>query len=124
MPRISQGTGYADAVFRHDRSSSEFFGAQVAWNGNGWTMTFRDGRKIYFPESYYAKNFAQGAAIEMLDAEDHRLQLKRNSARNLEELVSPGGHTIRFKYDSADRIVEAKDDAGHSENTLTKNRPS
>ena len=112
MPRISKGTGYVDAVFRHDRSSSEFFGARTAWNGNGWTMTFRDGRKIYFPEAYYAKNFAQGAPTEMVDAEGHRLQLKRNAVRNLAKLISPNGHTIDFKYDSANRIVEAKDDAG------------
>lgn len=113
MPRISKGSGYADAVFRHDRSSSEFYGAQIAWNGNGWTMTFRDGRKIYFHEAYYAKNYAQGAPTDMVDAEGHRIQLKRNSARNLDELISPSGHTIRFKYDSADRIVEARDEADH-----------
>jgi YD repeat-containing protein len=113
LPRISKGTGYADAVFRHDRSSSEFYGAEIGWNGNGWTMTFRDGRKIYFPEAYYAKNYAQGAPIEMVDAEGHRIQLKRNSARNLDELISPSGHTIRFKYDSADRVVEARDEADH-----------
>jgi YD repeat-containing protein len=113
LPRISKGTGYADAVFRHDRSSSEFFAAQIAWNGNGWTMTFHDGRKIYFPEAYYAKNFAQGAPTEMVDSEDHRIQLKRSTARNLEELISPGGHRIQFKYDSADRVSEAWDDAGH-----------
>ena len=113
MPRISRGTGYADAVFRHDRSSSEFFGAQIAWNGNGWTMTFLDGRKIYFPEAYHAKNFAQGAPTEMVDSEGHRIQLKRGAARNLEELISPNGHKIRFKYDLGDRIAEAWDDAGH-----------
>lgn len=113
MPRISKGTGYADAVFRHDRSSSEFYGAMTAWNGNGWTMTFRDGRKIYFPEAYFAKNFAQGAPITMVDAEGHSIQLERNKARNLERLVSPSGHNISFKYDSSDRIVEARDDAGH-----------
>jgi YD repeat-containing protein len=112
MPRISKGTGFADAVFRHDRTSSEFYGAQVAWNGNGWTMMFLDGRKIYFPEAYYAKNFAQGAATEMVDAEGHRIQLKRDKVRNLEELISPSGHKITFKYDVADRIVEAQDDAG------------
>jgi len=33
--------------------------------------------------------------------------------RNLEELISPSGHTIAFQYDSSDRIVEARDDAGH-----------
>jgi YD repeat-containing protein len=113
MPRVSKGTGYADAVFRHTQSSSEFFGAEIAWNGNGWTMTFRDQRKIYFPEAYYAKNFAQGAATEMMDAEGHRVELKRNSARNLEELISPNGHRITFHYDSHDRIVQAQDDAGH-----------
>lgn len=113
LPRISKGTGYADAVFRHDRSSSEFYGAEIAWNGNGWTMTFRDGRKIYFPEAYYAKNYAQGAPTEMVDADGNRIQLKRNSARNLDELISPSGHRIRLKYDSADRIVEARDEADH-----------
>jgi YD repeat-containing protein len=113
MPRVSKGTGYADAVFRHDRSSSEFYGAQVAWNGNGWTLTFRDGRKIYFPEAYHATNFAQGAATEMVDAQGHRIQLKRDNVRDLEELISPSGHTIKFKYDSRDRIVEAQDDGGH-----------
>ena len=112
MPRISKGSGYADAVFRHDRSSSEFYGAEIAWNGNGWTMTFRDGRKIYFPEAYYARNCAQGAPTEMLDGEGHRIQLKRNSVRNLEKLISPGGHTIEFKYDSAGRVVQALDDRG------------
>jgi hypothetical protein len=113
LPRISKGTGYADAVFRHSRSSSEFFGAQIAWNGNGWTMTFRDGRKIYFPEAYYAKNFAQGAPTEMVDSEGHRIQLKRDAARNLEELISPSGHRIQFKYGFADRIAEAWDDMGN-----------
>ena len=113
LPRISKGTGYADAVFRHNRSSSEFFGAQIAWNGNGWTMTFRDGRKIYFPEAYYAKNFAQGAPTEMVDSEGHRIQLKRDAARNLEEIISPSGHKIQFKYGYADRIAEAWDDMGN-----------
>jgi YD repeat-containing protein len=113
LPRISKGTGYADAVFRHNRSSSEFFGAQIAWNGNGWKMTFRDGRKIYFPEAYFAKNFAQGAPTEMVDSEGHRIQLKRDAARNLEEIISPSGHKIHFKYGFDDRIAEAWDDAGH-----------
>ncbi len=101
MPRISKGTGYADAVFRHSRSSSEFFGAQIAWNGNGWTMTLPDGRKVYFPEAYYAKNFAQGAPIEMVDAEGHRIQLKRTAKRNLEELISPSGTRFSSSTTSA-----------------------
>jgi YD repeat-containing protein len=112
MRRISKGAGYADAVFRHAETSSEFYGAQVAWNGNGWTLDFRDGRKFFFPEAYAATNRAQGAPIAMVDADGHRIQLKRSKVRNLEELLSPGGHTIRFKYDLGDRIVEADDDTG------------
>jgi hypothetical protein len=112
MPRISKGTGYADAVFRHDQTSSEFYGAQDAWNGNGWTLSLRDGSKVFFPEAYFAKNFAQGAATEMRDADGHRIRLKRDKLRNLEELRSPSGFTINFKYDG-DRIIEADDGALH-----------
>jgi YD repeat-containing protein len=110
--RISKGTGYADAVFRHEDTASEFYGAQDAWNGDGWTLTFRDGRRFFFPEAYYSKTYAQGAAVEMRDAEDHRIQLKRDKRRNLAELISQSGRKITFKYDAQDRIVEAADDAG------------
>ncbi|MCU1301383.1 MAG: hypothetical protein JWQ87_1667 [Candidatus Sulfotelmatobacter sp.] len=113
MPRISKGTGYADAVFRHSETSSEFYGSQVAWNGKGWTLSLLDGTRFYFPEAYHAKSYAQGAAIAIEDARGHRVQLKRGKARNLEQLISPSGNSINFKYDTADRIVEAQDDAGH-----------
>jgi YD repeat-containing protein len=112
FPRISEGTGFADAVYRHELTSSEFFGAQLSWNGDGWTLIFRDGRRFRFPEAYSAKSFAQGAPVEMQDASGHRLQLKRDSNKNLEQLISPSGHTVSFKYDLADRIIEAADDEG------------
>lgn len=113
FPRISKGTGYADAVFGHHATLSEFYQAQIAWNGDGWTLDFHDGRKILFPESYHAKSYAQGAPIEMRDAQGNRIQLKRDKVRNLQQLISPSGHTISFKYDGSDRIIEAKDDAGN-----------
>jgi YD repeat-containing protein len=110
--RISKGSGFADAVFRHEETSSEFYGAQNAWNGDGWTLTFRNGERFLFPEAYFSKNYAQGAPFAMEDAGGHRIQLKRDQQRNLEQLVSPAGRQINFKYDRADRIVEAADDAG------------
>jgi YD repeat-containing protein len=110
--RISKGTGYADAVFRHDKTSSEFYGAQIAWNGDGWTLDFRDGRRFLFPEAYHGKTFAHGAPYEMRETGGQRILLKRDKRRNLENLISPSGHTITFKYDEADRIIEAVDDAG------------
>jgi YD repeat-containing protein len=113
MPRASKGTGYADAVFRHSQTSSEFYGAMISWNGNGWTMKFRDGRHIYFPEAYYSKTYAQGAPTAMDDGQGHRIELHRTKTRNLQELVSPSGHKITFDYDFSDRIAEARDEDGH-----------
>jgi YD repeat-containing protein len=111
--RISKGTGYADAVFRHDETSSEFYDARIAWNGNGWTLTFRDGREFFFPEAYYSRSFAQGAATEMRDPDAHRIRLARDKQRKLEQLISSSGRTISFKYDDAKRIIEATEDAGN-----------
>jgi len=51
--------------------------------------------------------------IEMQDASGHRIQLMRDKERNLEKLISPSGRTITFKYDFANRVVEAADDAGN-----------
>jgi YD repeat-containing protein len=113
FPRISKGTGYADAVFGHYATFSEFYQAQIAWNGNGWTLVFRDGRKFLFPEAYYSKSYAQGAPVEMRDAQGNRIEFLRDKVRNLEELISPSGHKITFKYDGSDRIIKAEDDAGH-----------
>jgi YD repeat-containing protein len=111
--RISKGTGYADAVFRHDETSSEFYGAQIAWNGDGWTLTFRDGRHFRFPEAYLAKNYAQGSPVEMLEADGRKTELHRDEKRNLQEAISLSGRKITFQYDDSDRITEASDDAGN-----------
>ena len=113
LPRISKGTRYEDAVFRHGNVGSEFYDARIGWNGNGWTLNFRDGREFLFPEAYYSKSFAQGAPIEMRDEHGNRIQLKRDKVRNLERLVSPSGHTIALTYDDSDRITEAQDSAGN-----------
>jgi YD repeat-containing protein len=112
LPRISKGTGYEDAVFRNGNAESEFYDTRVGWSGNGWTMNFPDGRQFFFPEAYQAKNRAQGAPIEMRGEHGNRIQLGRDNVRNLQQLISPSGHTISFKYDEASRIVEAQGDAG------------
>jgi YD repeat-containing protein len=112
LPRISKGTRYEDAVYRNGNAGSEFYDARISWNGNGWTMNFRNGSQFLFPEAYHSKNSAQGAPIEMRDEHSNRIRLKRDNVRNLQKLLSPSGHTISFKYDDASRIVEAQDDAG------------
>jgi len=113
LPRISKGTRYEDAVFRNGNAGSEFYDARISWNGNGWTMNFRDGWQFLFPEAYYSKSYAQGAPTEMRDEHGNRIQLKRDRVRNLQQLISPSGRTITFKYDPSNRIVEAEDNTGH-----------
>ena len=110
--RVSRGTGYADAVFRHTETATRFYNAVQRWNGNGWTLQLTDGSRILFPESYNATNLAQGAAVEMDDAQGNRLQLLRNDRRNLTEILTPHGHWIRFIYDDQDRITRAETDKG------------
>jgi YD repeat-containing protein len=48
----------------------------------------------------------------MRDEHGNRIQLKRDNVRNLQQLISPSGHTITFKYDDASRITVAQEDAG------------
>lgn len=66
-----------------------------------------------FPESYWAKNLAQGAAVEVCDARGNKLELKRDRQRNLMEIQTPHGHWIKFTYDDQGRIIRADGDMGH-----------
>lgn len=108
--RISKGTGYSDAVYQHTETSTRFYKAVISWNGDGWTVRLSDGSELLFPESYSAKNTAQGAPTEMLDASGNLLELRRDPQRNLQEIRTPHGRWIRFKYDDHFRIVQAEDD--------------
>jgi YD repeat-containing protein len=110
--RISKGTGYADAVYQHTETSTKFYKAVLSWNGDGWTVRLADGSEIRFPESYSSKNSAQSAPTEMLNASGNLLEFHRDPQRNLQEIRTPHGHWIRFKFDDLSRIVQGEDDAG------------
>jgi len=110
FPRVSKGTGFADAVFQHTETATSFYKAVTAWNGNGWTTWRTDGLTILFPESYSGKSAAQGGPIGMLDAHGNVLRLMRDSERNLQEILTPHNRWIKFDYDSQSRIVHAVDD--------------
>lgn len=112
--RTSKGSGYADAVYMHTETSTRFYKATQQWNGSGWTMKLADGSEILFPESYNAKNMAQGAPIEMRDARGNRLELRRDGKRNLQEIRTPHRRWIRFNYDDLSRIKRAETDGGDS----------
>src|SRR5262249_19530194 len=101
-----------DAVYQHSESATRFYKALDRWNGRGWSTTLADGSVIDFPESYAATNMAQGAPTEMRNAQGERLQLIRDGQRNLQEILTPHGHWIKFQYDALSRVTYASDDAG------------
>lgn len=111
--RISPGTGFADAVYLHTETSTRFYGATIAWNGDGWTLRLRDGTDMIFPEAYGARDLAQGAAYEIRNAAGDKLLLKRDAQRNLQKVLTPHGRWIQLQDDDQGRILEAGDDAGH-----------
>ena len=50
------------------KHASEFYGAQNAWNGDGWTLKFRDGARFLFPEAIFEELCAR-CPLAMEDAE-------------------------------------------------------
>src|ERR1039458_3471588 len=114
FPRVSQGTGYADAIFQHTETSTTLYKAVIAWNGNGWTLFCEDGSVILLPDSNQATNAAQGAPYAMRNSEGDTLSLIRDGNRNLKEIQTPHKHWIRLQHDSQSRIIHAEDDQGRS----------
>jgi len=76
-------------------------------------MSLTDGSEILFPDSYAAKNLAQGAPFEIRNANGDRLELKRDPQGNLQEIRTPHDHWIKFTYDNLARINRAETDSGH-----------
>jgi YD repeat-containing protein len=112
FPRVSKGTGYSDAVYRQSEVGNSFYKATQKWDGNGWLMQLQDGSTIRFPESYSAESVAQGAPTEMTDSKGNKITLLRDGRRNLLEIRSAGGNSIKLGYDNHNRIVRADSSQG------------
>jgi YD repeat-containing protein len=113
FPRVSKGTGFSDAIYRQSEIGNTFYNAIQRWDGNGWLTQLQDGSTMHFPESYSAKNLAQGAPTEMTDAAGDKIELIRDRKRNLQEIRGPSGASIKLIYDDQDRIVRAENGRGH-----------
>jgi hypothetical protein len=108
FPRISRGSGYADAVYQHSETSSPFYAAILRWTGEGWSTKLHDGSSIHFPESYNARNMAQGAPDEIVDASGNKLRLLRDRQRNLQMVETPHRQHITLGLDDQGRVVRAE----------------
>jgi YD repeat-containing protein len=114
LDRISQGTGYADAVYEHTATATRFRNSRFAWNGNGWNLTFADGSVYRFPEAYAATRPTEGALIGIRDAQGREVRFDRDRRRNLVRLTGPSGRYLAFEHDAGDRVTRLTDDHGRA----------
>jgi YD repeat-containing protein len=110
--RISDGTGYADAVYEHTATMTPFLRSTFLWNGTGWDLRFADGALFLFPENYGGTRPHHGAPTAMEDGHGHAIQFRRDRDRNLEQITSPSGHVIRLEHDDRSRVISAVDELG------------
>ncbi len=110
--RISPGTGYVDAIFEEARFMPVFLWSRMNWNGWGWDLTFEDGTTYLSPEAYNATRPQQGSLVGIFDKKGNEVRLLRKSNGDLEQILSPGGRWIKFRY-NAERMIEAEDSSGN-----------
>jgi RHS repeat-associated protein len=106
--RTSTGTGFQDAVFQAQATASEFYLSKIVYNGNGWTMTLKNG-------SVYV--FGDNAPLQAIrDRHGNQITITRPGGpnTNITQLTSPNGRWIRFTYDSSNRITQAQDNIGRT----------
>lgn len=109
--RISTGTSFFDAVYEHVSTPTRFFKSRIAWNGDGWDLTLKDGTVYVFPDAELASVPGEAALVGFRDRHGNALTLERDFG-NLTKITSPNGRSIEFTYDQSNRITVAKDNSG------------
>jgi YD repeat-containing protein len=110
--RISEGSGYADALYEHRLTGSSFDKSQIAWTSNGWNLRTRDAMNMLFPATQNARRGVDGAMLEFSSSNGQRVGIQRDRRRNLKRIIAPDQSSINFEYDSRYRIIKSFDDTG------------
>lgn len=106
--RTSSGTGFTDAVFQTTTTASQYYKSTIAWNGNGWNLSLKDGTVYVFG--------ANQPLQAIRDRHGNQITIIRTGgqAGNVIEILSPNGRWITFSYDASNRITQAQDNIGQS----------
>ena len=114
--RTSPGTGYADGVFQASSNAGPWFGATIVWNGDGWTLTRRDGTVYEFPAGPNASTYQQIGVTIIEDRNGNTQYVSRDSNYNITEVSDSGTNNfwIKFTYDSSNRVTQAQDALGRT----------
>jgi YD repeat-containing protein len=109
--RVSLGSSFANALFRHVSTPSSFFGSRLGWVGLHWALRLADGSLASF-KSCGPANTDLCSLIEMRDADGHWIRYVRDRSGLLLKIQGPT-KAIAFDYDAQRRIIRAYDSPTH-----------
>lgn len=102
--RTSWGRTYANAMFEHTSSATEFYGARLGWTGQNWALRYWGGELAIFQASD-----TPGIPCVLISTRDDQgkiVRFKRDAAGVL-RTIEAGTEQLRFEYDHMKRIVRA-----------------
>ncbi|MET8149520.1 LamG-like jellyroll fold domain-containing protein [Actinoplanes sp. NPDC049668] len=116
--RISPGSGnasYESAIFLADPTPTEYHGATLAWNGNGWDVTLVDGTVVQIgdeaPLQAIRDKYGNTTTITRAPMPPDANGTVRSSGR-ITQITSPNGKWIKLTYDAQQRVTRAEDNSG------------
>ena len=114
--RISPGTGFDGAVMTAQSTSPQFYGATLAWNGDGWNLTTRDGLTLVYGENAPLQEIrdSHGDTVRIIRLYQN---LFGNYDGPITQVISPNGDWLAYTWDNYDNpavITKVTDNAGRS----------
>jgi RHS repeat-associated protein len=106
--RTSPGTGFTDAFYEAQTTPSLFLKSHIAWNGNGWNLTLKDGTVYVFGDL---------APLQSIrDRFGNSVTFTRASGQsgNITQITASSGRWIKFTYDGSNRVTQAQDSSSRT----------
>ena len=113
--RISQqGLPWYQTVFEHTASPTAFYKSRIAWNGNGWDLTLKDGTVYVFGHQapLQAMRDRHGNTVRFTWSETNLFGV---GTGDLLRVTSPNGRWIDFTYEpGTTRVSQVQDNLGRT----------
>jgi YD repeat-containing protein len=100
--RTSRGWSYANAMFVHTESATDFYGARLGWVGQRWALRFRNGALAMFKSCDTPDNPC--SLISVRDPQNRIVRLIRDDGGVL-RAIEAGTERLTFDYDDRKRVV-------------------
>ena len=109
--RTSDGTGFADAIFEHTGTPTEYQDSYLFWENGGWTIQLADGGAYTYPACPPWLN-KPCTVSSYRDSDGNELKMRHDRRMNLIRIEAQNGAAIDLRYDNEDRIVLARSSYG------------